>query len=203
MANGWLEDLFDFGWQVVASPLASNLANDSWNTSGNDSPYSSTSLANNSSIGQLYRINEITPGGQQESAGNGSYCRDSMDASQLALGPISPVAVFQAVSPGSLQGPASTVGTPTGSAGVLEKDLRLQMMQRRISSNAFGLVQSQVPTPSSSQQNLTVSRTPPLSQRKPMSQPKPFLRGKSIGHFHSEKLHRKLLGKSVDFSLKT
>ncbi|OQV12147.1 hypothetical protein BV898_13564 [Hypsibius exemplaris] len=208
--------------QVVPSPLVSN--NDAWNNnSANESPYSSTSLANNSSIGQLYRINEITPGGQHEgsgpsgSTGNGSggYYRDSLDAGpsmgiQHQIGrqdsgnnhssPGSGPDPDGSRSPTGKPSPSSSAGTPTGTAA--EKDMRLTMMQRRISSNAFGL-NSQVPTPSSSQQNLTV-RTPPLAQRKQpapagagapaRTHPAPFLRGKSIGHFHSEKSHRRVLG---------
>ncbi|XP_055327680.1 small conductance calcium-activated potassium channel protein 2-like [Paramacrobiotus metropolitanus] len=196
---------------VQAGMASSPLANE-WTTgsgaggNNSDSPYSSTSLANNSSIGQLYRINEISPGGQQES-GNGYY-RDSVDQSHPALvtsavaGTPTGSAVYTTVatSPRAASASPSPAGTPSGPVNAIhipvDKDVAatLQMFQRRISSNAFNAV----PTPSSSQQNLLV-RTPPQTQRIKNAQqrPKPvppFLRGKSIGQFHSsEKYHRKLL----------
>ena len=91
---------------------------------------------------------------------------------------------------------------PLSAVGSEKEVARLLMIQRRISSNAIISVNnpslSQVPTPSSSQQNLNVLRTPPLSQRSTGAnrpRPPPFQRGQSIGHFHSEKLHRRLFGK--------
>ena len=156
--------------QVVPSPLAShlsshynanaasNITNDGWNNSGNDSPYSSTSLANNSSIGQLYRISEITPADQHEGGGGLGYYRDSLDAGASSsnisnhgsqaygAGCSSPLAPGDAGSPGGPKlspSSVSSAGTPTATEA---KDIRLAMLQRRISSNAFGAAHAASPS---------------------------------------------------------
>ena len=54
-----LDENYSRQLQATTSPLVSNQLNNEY-LEGGDSPYSSTSLAANSSIGQLYRINEVT-----------------------------------------------------------------------------------------------------------------------------------------------
>ncbi|GAV09566.1 hypothetical protein RvY_19075-2 [Ramazzottius varieornatus] len=185
----------NYARQLQAAP--SPLVNNKEYPEGGDSPYSSTSLAANSSIGQLYRINEVTPCGQQETHTYDVSARASDPGSPLSLLTPHRDSIKMELPMVAAAGPGiSPDGTPTSAAGSEKEVARLQMIQRKISPNAFNNPSlSQVPTPSSSQQNLNVLRTPPLSQRSTGAnrpRPPPFQRGKSIGHFHSEKIHRKL-----------